>query len=762
MLRIAKLPSFHFVICLGIAFCANATAEESQESRTEQAEAASSAESNLGVENQHWAFRRPARPSVPLCDNESWPAGEIDRFILRKLEQENLNPTRAADRYSLLRRVTFDLTGLPPTPLEIESFVADDSPVAFQKVVERMLASTHFGERWGRHWLDLTGYADTMGVGRTIPARHAWRYRDYVIKAFNDDKPYDRFLTEQLAGDSLPYEHPALKAEQVTATGFLAIGPWELVNGDKVQLRMDVVDLQIDRVGRTLLGLTLGCSRCHDHKFDPIPQTDYYGLAGIFMSTTTLRGRLANVVSGVNLVPLKETAGQLRRRAAEYERYEAELTDLKGQRDDASSQQDEIDSRVKALKKETSPAGDNQQVARVESGDGSAARDELVSEIAKLEKQLESVAQQIGQLNQQITILEYNRPRTLMAMAVEDYPEPEDCRINLRGNARQLGDVVPRGFLSAAAKSKPQIIAGTSGRLELATWIANADNPLTARVFVNRVWHHLFGAGLVRSVDNLGVRGEQPTHPELLDYLAVRFVEQGWSTKALISQMVLSRTYRMGSDYHQAAYDVDPNNRWRWRMNRRRLEAESIRDAILSISGKLNLTPGGPSLPLDIAGNVQFGAPDAIKDSAKMRDRDLFRRTVFQPVKRKQPFDVLDILTTFDFPDPDEETGTRNIATVPAQALYLMNSPFIQQQAKATAQRLIAERDDDALRVDLLYLLALGRHATETDVQRGKMFIENCQRTLNSQKESADANEIEAWTLFCQSVLVSNEFLFRQ
>ena len=429
MFRIGILPLFCFEILIAISLCVNTFAQESQDRETAQADAASSPAIDRGADSQPWAFELPMRPPVPPIDNDSWSAGDIDRFILQKLEQKKLKPTRDADHYSLLRRVAFDLTGLPPTPHQIESFVADDSPVAFRKVVERMLASTHFGERWGRHWLDLTGYADTMGIGRTIPARHAWRYRDYVIKSFNDDKPYDRFVTEQLAGDLLPYEHPALKAEQTTATGFLAIGPWELVNGDKLQLRMDVVDLQIDRVGRTLLGLTLGCSRCHDHKFDPVPQTDYYGLAGIFMSTTTLRGRLANVFSGINHVSLKETSTQLRRRAVELEQYEEELADLKGQRGDASRLHDEIDSQLKALKKKSSPEGKIQQASRADGGDRPETHDELVTEIASLEKQLDSTAKQISQLDQQIQLLKYNRPRTVVAMAVEDNPEPEDCRM---------------------------------------------------------------------------------------------------------------------------------------------------------------------------------------------------------------------------------------------------------------------------------------------------------------------------------------------
>ena len=753
-------------ICIVICLCTNTFAQENQDSASEEAGAVASNDLVIDRGGNSWAFELPTIRPIPRCDDDSWPAGDIDRFVLEKLKQQGLKPARDAERGPLLRRVTFNLTGLPPTLSEIGSFAADDSPDdspdAIGKVVERLLASPHFGERWGRHWLDLTGYADTMGTGRSVPARHAWRYRDYIVKSFNADKSYDRFITEQLAGDLLPYDNAESSAEQITATGFLAIGPWELVNGDKVQLRMDVVDMQIDRVGRTLLGLTLGCSRCHDHKFDPVPQTDYYALAGIFMSTTTVRGRLANVFSGINHTELRETPAQLRRRAVAIERFEDELVDFKRQQSHASEERDELDGRIKELKEKVASDGKNQQGPSGDREESAISRDEPSAMIVSLEKQREATTNRISQLSERIKLLEFNRPRPAIAMAVEDNPEPEDCRINQRGNARQLGDIVQRGFLSTASKSKPRITAGASGRLELAAWIASDDNPLTARVFVNRVWHHLFGTGLVRSVDNFGVGGERPTHPELLDYLAIRFIEQGWSTKKLIRQIVLSRAYRMSSDHNQVAFEIDPDNRWLWRMNRRRLDVESIRDAILAASGKLDQSPGGPSLPLEIPGNVQFGAPDSINETAKMSDRVQFRRTVYQPVKRKQPFDALDILSVFDFPDPGEETGARSLATVPTQALYLMNSPFIQEQARATARRLLGERDDDARRVELLYMLALGRPATDTEVQRGVAFVNDFRRGLGSQNKSADLLEIDAWAPFCQSVLVSNEFLFRQ
>jgi cytochrome c553 len=693
----------------------------------------------------HWAFKPVKKSSPPEVKLTDWPRSEIDRFILAKLEEKNLTPVRDAGKYHLLRRATLDLTGLLPTTEEIAAFENDSSPQAFERVVDRLLADPSYGERWGRHWLDVTYWADTTGVGRRIPLREAWRYRDYVIQSFNQDKPYDRFIREQIAG---PGKQSGEKAtpptpEEQAATGFLVLGPWAWFSYDREQLRVDVADLQVDLVGRTLQGLTLGCARCHDHKFDPIPNKDYFALAGIFLSTKTLSS--SNMDGGINTVHLPETLENVKQYAIDLEAWERKVAELEEVEKVNTKEREEIQKSIKALKEKPSTP-------------------EIEAELKTLEERLATVRKRSGIAadRQILAFTKYMRPRLPDVYAATDMEFPQDARITLRGDAHQLGSSVPRGFLSAVMYGPaPEIDPQRSGRTELAEWIANEKNPLTARVYVNRIWHHLFGDGIVRTTDNFGTRGEPPTHPELLDYLATRFVENGWSTKKLIRDIVLSRVYQLASAQDVKANEIDPDNRLLWRANRRRLEVEAIRDAILQVSGRLDLSRGGPSLPLT-AQNVHTIAPFFLEEDSVIEDRVRNRRTVYQPILRGGQLTDVDILNLFDFADPDQVVGTRAQTVVPTQTLYLLNSTAIREAARTLAEATIKDPAlNDEGRVSKIILTALSRPAEERDRQQARQFISGFQAEVSKLGGESDSL-LEAWTRYCQAILVSSEFLYRR
>lgn len=725
---------------------------------------------------QLWSFRPLKVVAPPQVDRVSDP---IDRFIRGQLRRENLEPADPAPPQVLLRRLYLDLTGLPPTAEEVAAFQQHSN---FEAVVDRLLDSPEFGEKWARHWLDLSGYADTIGVGRSIPALEAWRYRGYVINAFNSDKPFDEFIRQQVAGDIQVPSAPGVPlgpeptAESIIATGFLAIGPWELVGGDKVQLRMDVVDRQVNRVGKAFLGMTFECARCHDHKFDPVSHRDYYALAGLFRSTVTLNGRMNGVFSSINQTPLPESTDDLLARAKRVRAYEAELAEETRLRDKANRKADEFKKQITRLSESSSEAADTE---------GQAAGDKATAK-AELEKRRDAATAAANKYSARIAVLKYlkhHRTRSL-ALAVMDGPEPEDGHINIRGNAHQLGELVPRGFpTEIAPKDKPAFTRGGSGRVQLAGWLADKRNPLTARVWVNRVWHHLFGAGLVRTVDNFGFTGETPSHPELLDYLASEFIKNGWSTKQLVRRIVLSRTWQQSSvnpapnvavassrreqsedrrlETTATGADRDPENRFLARANRRRLEAEVIRDSMLLASGQLIRTRGGPSLPVDVPGNLNPGGTGNMSDGIRLPDNMKFRRTIYLPQKRKGPFDALDFLGAFDLPDPNHETGHRNTTTVPTQALYLLNSPFVQQCAKAVADRVLQQSSSPRERVIHAYRGILGRQPTDSEANDALAFVGELQSTAENDS-ATPIDESLAWTRLSQSLLISNEFLFRE
>jgi hypothetical protein len=808
-----------------------------------------------------WAFQPPRRHEVPKVADAAWPRADLDRFVLAGLEAKNLKPARDADRRTLLRRVTIDLTGLLPIPEEIEAVLSDPSDKWLAKVVERLLASPHFGERWGRHWLDVARYADSNGKDENLTFHEAFRYRDYVIDAFNRDKPFNRFVLEQIAGDLLPGETQAQRDEQLTGTGFLVVGPKVLADRDFLKRQMDVVDEQIDTVSKAFLGLTVGCARCHDHKFDPIPTADYYALAGIFNSTRTLDGiKLGNaVVSGWMLRPLGGSDGE--KRLAAQKEHQKKLTavadQIKKVKADLKAHEDAATMRVAGKlvgftvdDKEAKLVGSwkASQYSRPYVGDGYVHDDKtgkgeksatftpklpkageyevyvsytatkgrstntpvtirhadgektvLVNQEEKpkldglfrsmgkyrfeagaagsvtisnkdttgyvivdavrfvpvgvlaLDKEMamgipEEVRQKLATTQDKLKQLEEDEkklkaaapPEPLSVMAVRDEAKPGNARIAIRGNPHSLGDEVPRGFLSVAAGSKPVIPANQSGRLELARWLTDPANPLTARVLVNRVWQKLFGEGLVRTVDNFGQQGERPTHPELLDALALKFMDDGWSVKKLIRSLVLSRAYQLSVVADEALTKGDPENRLFGRAARRRVEAEVIRDGILLVSGQLDRTPGGCAVAMLGERAIDNDSKGGVPTDANPR------RSVYLPIIRN---DLPQILEVFDFADPEVTTGRRDATTVATQALYLMNSPFVMEQARQTAKRLLALPGDDAARLADLYRRALGREPTKQETATALQFLAEYK-----------GRDLERWAAVCQAMFGCTEF----
>ncbi|MCI0540515.1 MAG: DUF1549 and DUF1553 domain-containing protein, partial [Verrucomicrobiales bacterium] len=623
-------------------------------------------------DRQFWAFQPIKRPNPPEVKDKAWPRSPIDRFILAKLEEKRLTPSGDADKLVLLRRVTLDLIGLPPAPEDIEAFQHDHSPQAVERVVDRLLGSKQFGERWGRHWLDVARYADSNGSDENFTYYDAWRFRNYVIDAFNKDKPFDQFVREQIAGDLLPSADQKQRDEQIIATGFLVLGPKVIGDDDKEQLRMDVIDEQIDTVGKAFLGLSLGCARCHDHKFDPVPTKDYYALAGIFGSTETVHGNLLHRrdLSGWNLRPLGNDGDKLYRA---WQEYDEKLDALKKKREQTQSELGGLKKKVEAGNKDVKEAPIATSSAKPAS---LVDLEKTREEISKIEETLKSLATEIKQLSGKPP------PRPPLAMAVCDRDAVADARICVRGDRHRQGETVPRGFVQVAnGAARSELPPAQSGRLELAEWLVDPRNPLTARVAVNRIWHHLFGLGLVRTVDDFGRQGERPSHPELLDYLAVRFIALNWSFKQMIREITLSRAYQLSSEYNEKAFAADPENRLLWRMNRRRLDVEALRDSVLAISGQLDFSS---------AESVVANLPDqatGVGDKPR-KPLESLRRSIYLPVIRNDLRPEFQIL---DFADPQTVCGRRNLTIVAPQSLFLMNSQLLRDSARSLAENLLKQ-----------------------------------------------------------------------
>jgi hypothetical protein len=650
----------------------------------------------------HWAFQRPGKPALPMVSRPDWPQSPADHFILAKLDAAGLEPAPPANKRQLIRRVTFDLTGLPPPPGAIADFLQDESPDAFARLVDRLLASPQYGERWGRHWLDVARYADSNGADENRIHANAWRYRDYVVAAFNADFPYDQFIVEQLAGDLLPAADRQTRNRHWIATGFLAIGPKPLLANDAVKVELDVVDEQLDTTGRALLGLTLGCARCHDHKFDPITARDYYSLAGIFKSTLTIP------------------------------KYDFQNHRTWNERALGS---DEDERRHQELKEAYDQANELRRL-----------NDEPMEQ-KKHSAQMKVVRKELAAIP--------------VAMTVRD-GKVQDLHVLVRGNHLTPGDVAPRGFPRVLKGDRQEPLDdGESGRLALAQWLIRPDHPLTARVIVNRLWKWHFGEGIVRSVDNFGVLGERPDNQPLLDYLAVEFVDSGWSIKTMHRRILLSSAYQMASSTNpQSAIrnpqSVDPENRLLWRTNRRRLDAEEIRDAALSVSGQLDLAMGGAVFSPEH--NAERVSERSGSGGVIARAYQTKRRSLYLPVIRSGLFDLFQ---AFDFGEPSVVTGRRETTTVAPQALLLMNGDLVWQAAKGLAERLrAAECADDESRVCAAYELAFGRAPSRTEIGRVLDFIKSYEDELENDGLSPPERRKGAWEAWCRVLLASNEFIY--
>ncbi|HLO97475.1 MAG TPA: DUF1549 domain-containing protein [Fimbriimonas sp.] len=854
---------------------------------------------------QFWAFKAPVMPALPKVKAEKWAQNPLDRFVLAKLEEKGMKPAPVADRRTLIRRATFDLTGLPPTPAEIDAFVNDKEPNAFARLIDRLLASPAYGERWGRHWLDVARYADSNGLDENLVFSNAWRYRDWVIDSINADKPIDRFIQEQVAGDLLP----GAGDSEVIATGYLAVGAKMLAEDDPQKQELDIIDEQVDTLSKGFLGMTVGCARCHDHKFDPISAKDYYSMAGIFKSTKTMDK--FTVVAEWQERPIgpKELHEKLRNiqkttgeKSAEIKKIREEskmalLAELQPKKDLYIASAKELiksESTKKALQpilsnrdgalakgaitfeaedfkkgnlgKDTSGYGQgigiiynvgtlpnvaeyevvasqtgpfqldfryasaeprsvrvyvNDELVLTKAADGSSGgyyaqhqkwfaegvvqlregkntikleRDsyfphfdrilltpkpgatlskiqtgDLIPEVvavvaekikAGAEPNLDlpenadqlygkETAQKLKDLEKEIADLDKAKPRVDYAMAVAE-GKPNNLKVHLRGSYLTLGEDTQRGIPAVMANGiAPKVPTEKSGRLELAKWLTDAKNPLTARVFVNRVWRWRFGRGLVGSVDNFGALGDLPTHPELLDWLALKFVnEDGWSLKKLHKRLMLTNTYMMSTKYDAASALKDPDNRFLWRFNRRRLEAEAIRDSIFFVAGMLDRTKGGTLI------NLPPRAYVTNDQSANPINYNSPRRSVYLPVVRAATYDVY---TAFDFGDPTVMNGDRASTTIAPQALFMLNGTVVLNATKAQATTMLKRTDlDDRGKVRYLYETCFGRPATEAEVTRALTYLSRFEGAYAKSKEP----KLSAWQSLCKTFIGANEFIY--
>ncbi len=802
-----------------------------------------------------WSFLPITAPAIPANQDSHWPSNPIDAFLLAELETKGLRPSPAADKRTLIRRVTLDLTGLPPTREAISAFLADDSPNAYAKLVDRLLHSPQYGVRWGRHWLDVARYADSNGLDENLAFGNAWRYRDYVVDSFNANKPYNQFVMEQLAGDLLP----ASNRETMTATGFLVLGAKVLAEPDREKVYMDTIDEQIDTLGKAFLGMTLGCVRCHDHKFDPIKQNDYYGLAAIFKSTQTFAPTNTGAIKHwqensfalpSDLEQLKKIDAEIaaknaaaakyksdamaairdraRRDAAKYMAAAARLAStatlgevamvaepiglhprvlhhcrlhIAYHPDDAlfakwyelapalpgGSTKLAVDGcETDPNKGDETPANSLDAIQQIEQHYQKLFDDAQMAweQAQKADPKTKSLADpslelarnalldpegllavppqpefafdaatlaEYDRLMEDARLLESSAPDEDAAMGVKDGRILTSIPIHIRGSHRNLGEPIRRELPQVMKSSPlPTLFArNQSGRLELAQWITSTQHPLTARVFVNRLWRWHFGRGLVASTENFGLLGDRPTHPGLLDWLAYTFMENGWSVKELQRLILLSSAYQMASaNADSMAISTDPENLLLWRFPILRLEAEQIRDSILAVSGRLDSHLGGKTVPLR---NRQFVFNHTSKDHTKY---DSLRRAVYLPVIRNNLYTFFE---QFDFPDPTMPTGNRNATVVAPQSLLMMNDDLVLDSADAFAKQVMASSTETSQRIDWAYETAVGRLPTESERAQVASFVEH----LANESAVGDGDRrAVAWSLVCHSLMASNEFIY--
>ena len=709
------------------------------------------------VAENHWAWKIPRRHAAPKVENDEWPRDPIDRFILVELEKKGLSPSKDADRRTLLRRATIELTGLPPTPEAIKAFLADKQTEekALAKVVDLLLASPAFGERWGRHWLDVARFGESSGYSRNMLYPYAWRYRNWVIDSLNADKPYDQFVKEQIAGDLLPSKSHDQHEEQLLGTAFLTVGAKTFNEGNLLLFNLNAADDQIDATCRAFLGITANCARCHDHKYDPVSTKDYYAMAGIFLSSQHLAGSVTNVrLEHGNAFPLGEKGWEklkqvelAKKKVAEVQaQYMAVIKErdairkpLEEKKVDwkkdptpelklADAKVREFHDKVQAVNK-TIPESPPFTMAVIEAMNADeAAADTKAREIAK------AVAEEAKKKGKKARDV-------IPAKAVI-----ADSPVFDKGLHDAPLDPVPRGALSYFGYGTAKINDNESGRKQFADWIVDKRNPLAARVYVNRIWHHLFGRGIVETVDNFGALGMAPSHQELLDELALDFMEGGWSTKRLIRRIVLSRSYAQNSSYRKECLAVDPDNTLLWRFSPQLLEGESIRDSILAISGRLDTAQPQTSQVAEISKQKddgrqrEIGRRDFYKKDVTW---DILQRSIYLPMARGV---IPDMLATFDAADPNLVVGARNLTIVPTQALYMMNSPFVIEESKHAAKRILDRPAEQ--RLAAAYELTLGRLPSNVEREFVNKFFQ--------QKTSDDSER--TWARICQTLFCSAEF----
>lgn len=697
-----------------------------------------------------WSFT-PVKKVEPEVEKfQAWGHTQIDRYVASKWEAQGVEPVDDCPPNTLVRRLAFDLVGLPPTPEQRAEFLSrwESSPQdAVERFVDELLDTDQYGEHWGRHWLDIARFAETSGKESDIAFPNAWRYRNYVIRSFQQDKPYDRFVREQIAGDLLPVTDDFQWNEQLIATGFLAIGPKSLAEQNPRQFQADLVDEQIDSTTRVFLGLSVGCARCHDHKFDPIPQSDYYAMAGIFQSTETFFG-------GTRSQRNRQPSDSIRLPVQDPEASKPVMSpqDLADLKKELQQRQEELVEARRAQRTGTNTPGLNPNLL-----------DQVVS-------QLRARISGVDDLGRAISV----------CMGTQDRQSMRNARVLIRGEIDQPAQEIPRGFVQVLIHQPAKIPSKSSGRLELANWLVDKNNPLTARVMVNRIWQQLIGKGIVREPDNFGVSGPPPTHRELLDFLAYEFMENNWSIKQVVRSIATSRTYRLATAYDSERFEADPENLWIARGNAKRLSAEAIRDSMLSVSGSINLKPPkssvfasmgsaiiGPNGPQNIPLVL---APGGMNDERSANLRRLlggglrnpsvnlleipnYHRSVYLPVGRNLIPRALDV---FDFADPNSVTGLREVSNTAAQALFMLNNPFVIELSDAFARRLVQSTQEPQARVQRAFELAYGRSATPQEIQASLSFVRKAKESQD--QVASDEAIFKAWSQFCQALMASAEF----
>ncbi len=716
---------------------------------------------------EFWAFRKPVKPTVPAVSNESWPESEIDRFVLSKLEENELHPAGDADAETVLRRLTYGLIGLPPTPKQVtwmKNSFRRNPQAAIEKVVDDLLGSEQYGERWGRHWLDIARYGESTGREVNLTYSDAWRYRDYVIDSFNEDKPYDRFLQEQIAGDLLPVTTDEQWAENLVATGFLAMGPKTLAEQNGRQFRLDLIDEQVDVTSRAVLGVSVACARCHDHKFDPIPQSDYYAMSGIFENTSTHYGTIDTLQnrrpSNLLMLPVDDPGLKAKKKSRQ------ELQELKDQLAETQGQFREAQRARLQLRRNGASSGDDAQ--------------RTIFSVARL-------SSQSAALEAKINSYDTNGNPNTYAMGVQEVDELRETRLLGRGEFDQPGQVVERGFPQVMCDEPIQLNSKNSGRLDLARWMGSDRNPLTARVMVNRIWQHMLGQAIVRTPENFGATGMAPTNPELLDWLAVKFVEKNWSVKTIVKEIALSHIYRTGSEYDAAAFEADPTNELLWRYEPRRLDAEAVRDSILAISGDLDakrpysslvgnageglvrdgviLSIASGTSPQQSSRRRRENRRSSMAGMAQQRsgsaattiDQSVGYRSVYLPIVRDNIARSLDV---FDFAESSMIVGTRETSNTPDQGLYFLNNTFVIRQSEQIARRLMAESSDVESQVRSAFLWAYGREATAGEISAARDFYESFEVSNGAYRGDRSDAAMRKLSALCQGILASAEFRF--